>query len=201
MGSRTLGLLVAPILLAFPLWASAQAVKIANEGDIGGDWRIADGARLEAPGYPATFAPQGQDVCVAMGYRIYPDGTTGDFTMLRGWSSRGGEREPEAGFWDTFSRAAAGALAQWRFQPRDPGRAMGAVDTVATMVFVGHPGQDVPALRARCKVADLAADLQEAKVRMARRGDINQHTMDNNYRETTRNESKRNVARSGLPVD
>jgi len=25
--------------------------------------------------------------------------------------------------------------------------------------------------------------------------------MDNNYRETTRNEAKRNVARSGLPVD
>ena len=117
MGTRAIGLFVAPLLFCVPA-ASAQSVRVANEGEIRDEWRVADGVSLVAPGYPAAFAEQGHSVCIAMGYRIHPDGSTGDFTMLRGWSSEGGEKEPVAGFWDTYSRASAGALAQWRFQPR-----------------------------------------------------------------------------------
>ena len=181
--------------------AAQSSVRVANEGVIRDKWMLADGVTLSAPGYPASFATSGDNVCVAMGYRINPDGTTGEFTMLRGWNSRAGGKEPEPGFWDAFSRVSAGALAQWRFKPRPEAGVPRAVDTVATMTFVGKHAQDPVALRAQCKVKDLAAALNEAKVKIARRGDMNLHTMDKNYTETTRNEAKRNITKSAMIVD
>src|SRR6478672_11038179 len=136
MQTRSIGLFVAPLLLCATA-ASAQSVRVANEGEIRDAWRVAEGTRLVAPGYPAAFAEQGHSVCIAMGYRINPDGSTADFTMLRGWNSSVGDKEPVAGFWDTYARASAGALAQWRFEPKAAERSPVPVDTVATMTFVG----------------------------------------------------------------
>lgn len=177
--------------LAMAGGAQAQAVRIANEGGIRDEWMLADGVKLAAPGYPAAFAARGDNVCIAMGYRINPDGTTGEFTMLRGWSSSGGEKEPVAGFWDAFSRTSASALAQWRFKPRPEVATPRAVDTVATMTFMGRQAQDPGALRAQCKVTDLASLLEQAKLERAKRGDLNRHELDRRFREQTRSESIR----------
>lgn len=182
-------------ILALSLAASnahAQSEpRIANEGGIRDEWMLADGIKLAAPGYPAAFAPRGDNVCLAMGYRINPDGTTGEFTMLKGWSSSGGEKEPLEGFWDAFSQASASALTQWRFKPRPEVGTPRPVDTVATMTFVGKQAQDAAELRGHCKVTDLASLLEQAKVQRARRGDMNRHQLDKAYQQQTRSETIR----------
>lgn len=165
-----------------------EPVRIANEGGIRDAWLLADGIKLAAPGYPAGFAQRGDNVCLAMGYRINPDGTTGEFTLLRGWNSSGGEKEPAEGFWDAFSQASASALMQWRFKLRPEIGTPRAVDTVATMTFMGKQAQDAADLRGRCKVTDLASLLEEAKVKRAQRGDMNRHQLDKAYQQQLRSE-------------
>lgn len=183
------------VVSASPLAHAQDAVRVANEGAIRDQWMLADGVTLTAPGYPANFAQRGDNVCVAIGYRINPDGTTGEFTMLRGWSSSGGEKEPVVGYWDAFSQASASALAQWRFKPRaDVGTAR-PVDTVATMTFMGKQAQDAGILRAQCKVSDLAALLEQAKVKRAERGDLNRHQLDQAFRQQQRSEMVRTPRR------
>jgi len=184
-----------PGLLALALLACGAAhaqednkVRVTNEGGIRDEWTLADGVKLSAPGYPGSFAPRGDNVCVAMGYRINPDGTTGEYTMLKGWSSSGGDKEPEEGFWAAYSQAAAGALSQWRFKPRPEVGTPRAVDTVATMTFMGKQPQDAADLRSRCQVADIIALLEQARRERADRSDINRHQIDRAYRQQTRSE-------------
>ena len=55
--------------------SAADKVRVVNEGGIRDEWTLAPGAKLAAPGYPAAFANRGENVCMAIGYRINPDGT------------------------------------------------------------------------------------------------------------------------------
>jgi len=174
-------LLVSLLLLA-PVAQAQDKVRIANEGGIRDEWMLANGVVLAAPGYPGSFAARGDNVCLAMGYRINPDGTTGEFTMLKGWTSSTGEKEPTEGFWDAYSQAAASALAQWKFKPRPEVGNPRAVDTVATMTFMGKTAEDAAGLRAHCKVTDLVALIEEAKQARAQRSDLNRHQVDNAMR-------------------
>lgn len=182
--------------------ALAQSVRVVNEGGIANEWMLADHVELVAPGYPAAFAARGGSSCIAMGYRVNPDGTTSDFTLLRAWNDRTGTKEPEAGYWDAFARASAGALSQWRFQPRPQIVNPAKVDTVATLTFAGAQGTErLDSLRAKCSVTDLRAALERARQDHVRRGDMNLTGLDRNYRETTRNLAKPNQTRSGNNVD
>ncbi len=138
-------------------------LRISNEGDIRERWMLADGVKLAAPGYPAKFAERGDNVCVAVGYAIQPDGTTSDFSLLKSWSSSTGEEEPSEGFWDAFAQASAGALSQWKFKPRPEVTAPDTTYTVATMQFMGKQATDGAALRAHCSIPDLAALIQKNK--------------------------------------
>ncbi len=187
MAIRT-GILIALLgaSAASPLVHAQDAVRIANEGGIRDAWMLADGVSLAAPGYPAAFAARGDNVCLAMGYRIRPDGRTGEFVMLRGWNSSSGAKEPEAGFWDAFSQASAAALAQWKFKPRAEVSMVRPVDTVATMTFMGSKAEDATGLRGRCAVPDLVALLEDAKHKLAERGDLNRSLLDKQYRQQTR---------------
>lgn len=192
-------LLTLPLLalvLGGSLAQAQDAVGIANEGGIRDKWMLADGVTLAAPGYPAGFAGRGDNVCVAVGYRIRPDGSTSDYTLLRSWSSSTGEKEPEAGFWDAFAQASAAALAQWKFKPRPEVASANPVDTVATMTFMGKTMDDPAALRSRCKIEDLRTVLLEARQGIGKR-DMNRHTLEDNYRQTLQNEARANQARSG----
>jgi len=160
------------IALALAAGSGAQAqdrVRVVNEGGIRGDWTLAPGTQLSAPGYPGAFAKTGDDVCVAVGYRIQPDGSTSDFSLLKTWSSRSGEGEAVEGYWDAFSQAAVAALQQWKFAPRPEVGKPTSVDTVATMTFTGLQSVDAATLRGKCKIEDLAAFLEQVKVDMAKR--------------------------------
>ena len=141
--------------------SNSSEAPVVDEGKLGVAWSAAEGASVAAPGYPAAFAGRGDDVCLAIGYAVAPDGTTGDFTVLREWSSTAGEDAP-AEYWDAFAQSGAQAISQWRFSPL-PGVAPRRTYTVATMAFTGrgNPAQ----VRAHCHVDDLAHLLRERQSR------------------------------------
>lgn len=148
-------------MFTFPAIA-ADKYKIVNEGGIREDWAAADGAKFTAPGYPAVFAPRGDDVCLAMGYAIQADGTTDDFAIVKAWSSSRGEEEPVEGFWQAFEQAGATALSGWKFKPRVNNRSVPTY-TVATLIFQGKGLVNMAELRGRCAVSDLKTAVQHAK--------------------------------------
>lgn len=92
-------------------------------------------------------------MCLALAYTVLPNGTTGDFKVLRAWSSSPANAMASEKYLDSFSQAAANAVSQWRFEPKDPS-AQSTVRTVATMLF--HGGRQTPKLRDHCAVKDLA---------------------------------------------
>ncbi|WP_140909170.1 energy transducer TonB [Cognatiluteimonas lumbrici] len=134
---------------------------VASEGRIGDRWMLAEGATLATPAYPAHLAGRGDDVCVALGYRILPDGSTTDFAVLKQWTSAGEGQQDD--YWRAFAEAGADALSQWRFQPR-PGVVARSTYTVATLAFSAASGQATNT-RAHCEVGDLAAFLQQTSSR------------------------------------
>lgn len=144
---------------------AAERYKIANEGTIGKDWALADGVKLSVPGYPAALAERGDNVCVALGYAINPDGTTSDFSVLKSWSSGvgTGDKEPANGYWDAFVQASANAVSQWRFKSREPGTTPRATYTVTTVSFNGKQAMDPASLRNQCAIGDLASIMQEER--------------------------------------
>lgn len=185
------------VMLAFGAHAQDR-VRVVNEGGIRSDWTLAPGSTLSAPGYPGAFAKSGDDVCVAVGYRIQPDGSTSDFSLLKVWSSRSGEGEAVEGYWDAFSQASVAALQSWKFAPRPEVSKPVRVDTVATMNFMGKQTLDAASLRAKCKIEDLAAFLEQVKVDMAKRGDMNRHQLNRAYQQQTRSEMIRTPRKSGV---
>lgn len=168
--------------------SAADKVRVVNEGGIRDEWTLAPGAKLAAPGYPAAFANRGENVCMAIGYRINPDGSTGDYALLKAWSSSMGESEPTDGYWDAFSQSSVAALQGWRFAPKPDVDKPRAVDTVATMTFMGKNPEDGNVLRAKCKIDDLAAYLEQVRVDMAKRGDLNRKQLERSYMQQTRTE-------------
>lgn len=157
----------APSLLALCAVAfgavAAEPVPIVPEGGLAADWQLQPGTSLAAPGYPGALADRGDDVCVALGYRVQPDGSTSDFVMLGGWnSSRRGGREPLANYWNAFAKAGVEAVSQWRFAPRADGPQAGeAVDTVAVLSFRGDSSsRSAHDVRMHCSVPDLVARMQ-----------------------------------------
>ena len=142
---------------------AAEQVRVVPEGGLAKDWIVQPGNELAAPGYPGTFADRGDDVCVAIGYRVQPEGTTSDYVMLGGWNSSRRYQQPATGYWDAYSQAGAAALSQWRFAPK-PGDDMdsnAAVDTVAVMTFRGESStRTTSEVRAKCAVPSLVARMQ-----------------------------------------
>lgn len=141
--------------------AAADKVRIANEGAIRDQWMLADGIKLAAPGYPAEFVDRGDNVCLALGYAIGKDGATSDFSIVKSWTSS--QAPVPAGYWETFAQAGASALSQWRFKPRPEVDQPQTTYTVATLQFMGKQAMDGAALRANCKVEDLAAEIANPK--------------------------------------
>lgn len=158
--------------------AAADRVRVVNEGGIRDQWMLADGVNLAAPGYPADFAPRGDNVCMAVGYSIKPDGTTADFALLKAWTSSTGDKEPAPGFWDAFTQASAGALSQWKFKPRPEVSTPQATYTVATMNFMGKHATDVGELRGHCAIADLPTFVQQQQSNKFMAG-RDKHDLDN----------------------
>lgn len=196
----TLTLLTAS--LAAPLQA-AEPVRVVSEGGIRDEWMLADGVKLVAPAYPAAFARRGDNVCMAVGYLINPDGTTSDFSLLKAWaSSTGGDKEPEPGFWAAFAKVGAVALAQWRFKPRPEVASPRPTYTVSTMTMMGKQAEDIVALRKRCAIEDLAATKAALEDLARRRPDMNKYQVETALRDAARRAPAArpgNPSRSGNP--
>ncbi len=162
-------------LVALLICVSAQAedrIRVANEGGIRDDWTLPPGAKLAVPAYPSRYADSKADVCVAIGYLLNPDGTTSDFSLLKGWAEQEPRQEREA-YWKTFAGGASAALSTWKFVPRSDSVTPRAVYTVATFVFGSAASLE---LRKRCVIPNLAQHLLELrhdnrlKRRMAEKG-------------------------------
>jgi len=151
---------------------AGDRVRIVDEGGLGKEWRLADGASLAVPAYPALFAKRGDSVCVAIGYAVDGDGSTSDFSLLRGWSSASGAREPVPGYWQAFAEAGAGAVSQWKFAPRPEAKKPERTYTVATMHFMGREPMDPAALRGHCRIEDLAGLVQKMKSQGVQNGNL-----------------------------
>ena len=81
------------LLLAGSVLAADLPRNIVDEGQLGKTHALAAGTQLAAPGYPGAYADSGDDVCIALGYTVKADGTTGDFRFLQAWSTIGASAE------------------------------------------------------------------------------------------------------------
>lgn len=183
-------ILVATALLPASPSLAADRVRVVQEGGLRDDWIVAKGTTLTAPAYPSEFASRGDSVCVAVGYLVRRDGGTSDYALLKAWSSSTGTAEPLAGYWDGFAQAAAHALSQWKFAPRE-GRNPEPVFTVATMTFRGST-EAIP-IGDRCRVADLAGLVREQKANRFYNG-IGRHDLDRAQRVQESAQAARNAA-------
>lgn len=177
LNPRALAIAALAGICTIPIHA-ADRMRVVNEGGIRDQWMLADGVQLAAPGYPAAFAGRGDNVCVAVGYAIKPDGTTSDFTLLKAWTSSTGEKEPVAGFWDAFAQTSAGALSQWRFKPRPGISSPRPTYTVATMHFMGKHATDAAGLQNRCRISDLPTFVQNQKSKRYQRGTLERNEIE-----------------------
>ena len=140
------------LLAAAPVAAQQQPMRIVDEGKLDGVQVTAVAGELPAPVYPTAYADSGDDVCIAMAYTIEPDGSTGDFRVLRAWSSNSSNLETNAKYSDAFVLAAAETVAQWRFAHQ--GDNTSPVGTVATLSFEGKGS--TRRLADRCRIRQLA---------------------------------------------
>ena len=148
-------------LIAFAALAQ-EGIRVVNEGSIRDKWMLKPGVPLTVPSYPMHLAKRADEVCVALGYLVNPDGTLSDFALLKSWTSAGDD-EPEPGYWSAFAEAAGDALKQWRLQPRPEVTHAEPVFTVGTFVFGSQGGA---AAREHCKIPNLVVllrDLEHAK--------------------------------------
>ena len=160
MTLRTMaGLALCGLLAASSAFAE-DGIRVVNEGGIRDKWMLKEGVPLTVPSYPVHLAKRGDEVCVALGYLVNPDGTLTDFALLKSWSSAtGGTDEPEPGYWTAFAEAAGDALKQWRFQPRPEVAHAEPVFTVGTFVFGGKG--TASSAREHCKINNLIALLRD----------------------------------------
>ena len=146
-------LFAAMVLASGQLMAQNNGARIVEEGGLGKSFDLAPGAVLAAPGYPQTYVNTGDDVCIALGYTVKPGGTTSDFRILNAWSSDRAAAEQQKRYLESFAGAAANAVSQWRFVPKNA-EVSGAVQTVATIAFKGSGATE--GLADRCRIASLA---------------------------------------------
>ncbi len=177
---------------ATPSAQNDRNVRVVNEGGIRDAWTLAPGQTLAAPGYPEAYAQRGDNVCVAIGYRVQPNGQTSDFTTLQTWTSSAGGVEPESGYFDTFGQAAVAALSQWKFTPRPEVLKPQPVDTVATITFMSQKSaMDSKTLRSRCAVTDLEAAIEKAREKVSDDKSLNHKLLERKMVDQSRSERVR----------
>lgn len=145
-------------LLATSIVGAEDKIAVVNEGGIGSAWMLAPGTTLPVPAYPTIYEDSHEEVCVAIGYLINPDGTTSDFSLLKFWA----EKEPNGdadSYRAVFAQDASNALARWRFAPRPEVSSPKPVYTVATFLFAAKSAE----LRTRCAIPSLMAHILEMR--------------------------------------
>ena len=157
---------------------AADTIRMVDEGGIRTQWTLAAGATLAMPQYPVDVARSAPvDACMALGYRIAPDGTTSDFRVLKQWNDASGAIEPVDGAWAAFAQSAADAVSQWKFAPRADASPE-AVYTVATLTWQTRKDTNPVTLRNRCKIDDLVVFMRNDSDKKG----LNDHIIDRTAR-------------------
>lgn len=138
---------------------AADKIPVVDEGDIGKTWTLQPGRKLAVLGYPPGYGDHQEEVCLAVGYLINPDGQTSDLALLKSWSS-GEPRRNSSQYWGAFAGVASAELSQWRFVPNPKVGAPRAVYTVATFVFASP---SVLESSKRCAIPNLVQRILELK--------------------------------------
>lgn len=148
-------------LAAFP-------VKIVDEGRLKQNGITSD-SKFAPPGFPASLASKGDNVCITIGYKILADGSTTDFGVLKSWSSATEDERPEGSYWEDVMNVTGSTVADWKFRKIDGGELV-PVYTAATFTFRGTAPMEPTQLRAKCLITDLTAHVQEIKGKRYRHG-------------------------------
>ncbi len=144
-------LLVAMVLVvAGAAVAEQPQVRVVDEGKLD-TVGLSMSARLPAAGYPAAYATSKDDVCVAIGYTVNADGSTGNFRLLRAWSSERSRAENDPRYLEAFTAAATEAVSQRRYPAHGTSP---LIATAATITFEGSGTAN--RLADRCKINQLA---------------------------------------------
>ena len=151
--------LAATLVLATP--ASAGRVSIVSEAELGKSWSLTPETAVFVAGYPAAAADKAQDVCVNLGFKINPDGSTSDYTLMKAWSSGTSDAAALDKLSEPFVQNAAAVVQRWKFVPADKPR---AVYTSATMAFRGSQAS-AEEVQSHCRIADLATFVADAAAR------------------------------------
>lgn len=154
-------------LLAAVCASAASRVGIVSEHTLAETWIPAPDAPRVVPGYPASASESTGDVCVNIGFMIEADGKTSNFAELRSWSSATPDAAPPAKLAQPFVQSAAAAVSMWRFVPTK-GKAR-PVYTSASFAFDRSRTQAAEAIRAHCRIEDLAGLIAHARSEQARR--------------------------------
>ncbi|MFS8138193.1 MAG: hypothetical protein ACMG50_08725 [Thermomonas sp.] len=130
-----------------------------NEDALGKTWTLPPTSNLTRLGYPAEYRDHQEEVCLAIGYVINPDGHPSDLSLLKSWSS--GEPKRDANrYWGAFAGVASAELSQWRFVPKQETGLPRAVYTVSTFLFASP---SVLESSKRCEIPNLAQRIIELK--------------------------------------
>lgn len=162
------GLLGLTFLGATTVCLAAFPVKIVDEGRLAQNGITSDSS-FAAPGFPASLASRGDNVCVTIGYKIQSDGSTTDFGVLKSWSSSSDDKRPQGGYWEDVINVTGSAVSQWKFRKADGGK-LAPLYTAATFSFRGNDPMEPSQLRAKCLITDLTAYVQEIKGKRYRNG-------------------------------
>ena len=162
------GIVALTALTATTVCLAAFPVKVVDEGKLPQYGITSDGA-FAAPGFPASLAARGDNICVTIGYKIQSDGSTTDFGVLKSWSSSSEEERPEGSYWEDVINVTGSAVSSWKFRKGD-GSKLAPIYTAATFSFRGTDPMESTQLRAKCLITDLTAHIQTIKGKRYRNG-------------------------------
>ena len=138
------------LVVAGKVAAQSPQIRVVDEDKLGAAGVSVVG-HVPLASYPLEFAGANDDVCVAVGYTVNPDGSTGNYHLLRAWTSDRLRAETDPRYLQAFATAASEAVSHRRFGTAG----MSApVATTATVTFTGSGS--ARRLADRCRVSQLA---------------------------------------------
>ena len=154
------GLSVLLVLVMSSSIAQAEdKIPVVDEAIISETWTLPADSKLTVLGYPAEFVNHEEEVCLAVGYLINPDGYTSDLSLLKSWSSREPRRDRQE-YWGAFAGVASAAVSQWHFAPKPEVTTPRATYTVSTFVFASPSTLEASK---RCAIPNLTERILELK--------------------------------------
>jgi hypothetical protein len=130
-----------------------QDIRIAGPEQLAAHWTPA-GSPTGVP-YPVELASRGVTGCLTLAYIIEPDGSTSSFRTLDAAASNRSPLAKRQAI-EAFAKAAAAAVATWRFTPVDEPR------RTLTATTVEFDGKDSAAAQ-QCEAGDVARALAKGR--------------------------------------